>query len=51
MNFTYMYTVYSYERTPETCSAVKIGGNFTIPRPGAVVRAAAIAHLFLIISN
>lgn len=45
--YTYMYTVCSFERTPETCSAVRIGVNFTIPGLGAVVRAAAIAHLFL----
>lgn len=42
-----MYTFYSFEQTPETCSAVRIGVNFTIPGLGAVVRAAAIAHLFL----
>lgn len=42
-----MYTVYSFERTPEMCSAVRIGVNFKIPGLGAVVREAAIAHLFL----
>lgn len=42
-----MYTFYSFERTPETCSAVGIGVNFTIPGLAAVVRAADIAQLFL----